>query len=89
MFTVDVLLTHDTLMATLSDDTSIVSSDADPMSASEKLQNHFILLQIWRNKWKSATTLINIGYADNLYRSKIFLVHSLPYATLLYVLKRR
>lgn len=52
IFTGDVPVTNDTLMATFADDTAILSSDTDPVRASEKLQNHLNLLQNWLEHWK-------------------------------------
>ena len=52
IFTGDVPVTNDTLMATFADDTAILSPDSDPVRASEKLQNHLNLLQNWLDNWK-------------------------------------
>jgi hypothetical protein len=45
IFTADVPLTENTLMATFADDTAIMSSDHNPNTASKKLQQHLNLLQ--------------------------------------------
>ena len=39
-------------MATFADDTAILSSDPDPVRASEKLQHHLNLLQNWLEQWR-------------------------------------
>jgi hypothetical protein len=43
---------HTSLFATFADDTVILALDQNPIAASEKLQNHFNILQHWLNKWK-------------------------------------
>jgi hypothetical protein len=45
IFTADVPLKDNTLMATFADDTAIMSSDHDPNTASQELQQHLNLLQ--------------------------------------------
>jgi len=45
LYTADVPTTQDTLTATFADDTAILSSDPDPVRATEKLQHHLNLLQ--------------------------------------------
>jgi hypothetical protein len=50
IYTADVPARDDTLIATLPDDTAILSSDADPAGASERLHHHFIILQNWLKK---------------------------------------
>jgi hypothetical protein len=52
IFTADVPLTENTLMATFTDDTAIMSSDHDPNTASQKLQQHVNLLQNSMEQWK-------------------------------------
>jgi hypothetical protein len=47
IFTANVPLTEKTLMAIFADDTAIMSSDHDPNTASQKLQQHLNLLQNW------------------------------------------
>jgi len=49
LYTVDIPKTQDTLKATFADDTAILSSDPDPVRATEKLQHHF---QHWLEQWK-------------------------------------
>jgi hypothetical protein len=39
-------------MTTFADDTAIVSSDQDPTTASQKLQQHLNLLQTWMEQWE-------------------------------------
>jgi len=39
-------------MATFTDDTAILSSDPDPVRATEKLQHHLNLLQNWLEQWR-------------------------------------
>ena len=39
-------------MATFADDTAILSSDPDPVRATEKLQHHLNLLQHWLEQWR-------------------------------------
>jgi hypothetical protein len=39
-------------MAAFADDTAIMSSDHDPNTASQKLQQHLNLLQNWMEQWK-------------------------------------
>jgi len=51
IYTADVPTTQDTLMATFADDTAILSSDPDPVSATEILQHHLNLLQNWLEQW--------------------------------------
>jgi hypothetical protein len=41
-----------TLIATFADDTAILSSDADPARASERLHHYVSLLENWLTKWK-------------------------------------
>jgi hypothetical protein len=52
LYTADVPLTQDTLMATFAGETAILSSDPDLVRASEKLQHHFNLLQNWLEQWR-------------------------------------
>lgn len=52
MFTQDVPLTTDTFMATFADDTAILSSDPNPIQASDKIQRHLNILQGWLKQWK-------------------------------------
>jgi hypothetical protein len=52
IFTADVPLTDNTLMATFADDTPIMSSHQDPTTASQKLQQHFNLLKTSMEQWK-------------------------------------
>jgi hypothetical protein len=52
IFTADVPLTGNTLRATFADDIAIMSSDHDRNTASQKLQQHFNLLQNWLEEWK-------------------------------------
>ena len=52
IFTADVPLTDNTLMATFADDTAIMSSDQDPNTASQKLQQHLNSLQNWMEQWR-------------------------------------
>jgi hypothetical protein len=52
IFTADVPLTENTLMATFADDTAIMYSDHDPNTASQKLQHLLNLLQNWMEQWK-------------------------------------
>jgi hypothetical protein len=40
-------------MATFAEDTAIMSSDHDPNTASQKLQQHLNLLQNWMEQWKT------------------------------------
>jgi hypothetical protein len=47
-----MLTKKDTLIATFADDTAILSSDADPARASERLQHPLSLLQNWLTTWK-------------------------------------
>jgi len=47
LYTVDFPTTQDTFMATFAEDTAILSSDPDPVCATEKLQHHLNLLQNW------------------------------------------
>lgn len=52
IFTSDIPLSDNTTLATFADDTAILSSDIDPVRASEKLQNHLNSLQGWLKRWK-------------------------------------
>jgi hypothetical protein len=54
IFTADVPLTDNTLIATFADDTAIMSSDHDPAVATHKLQLHLNLIQNWMDRWKIA-----------------------------------
>jgi len=44
--------TQDTVMATFADDTAVLSSDPDPVRATEKFQHHLNLLQHWLEQWR-------------------------------------
>jgi hypothetical protein len=48
--------TNDTLIATFTDDTAILTSALDPTSASEKLQKHLNTINRWLHKWKIPVT---------------------------------
>jgi len=52
LYTADAPTTQDMLMATFVDDTAILSSDPDPVRATEKLQHHLNLLQNWLEQWR-------------------------------------
>jgi len=47
IFMADIPTSDDTLIATFADDTAILSSDTNPIRASEKLQQHLNVLQSW------------------------------------------
>lgn len=51
-FTADIPQSDDTLIATFADDSAIMSSDSDPIKASNNLQAHLDLLEKWYVKWK-------------------------------------
>jgi hypothetical protein len=53
IYTADALTRDTTLIATFADDTAILSSDADPARASERLHHHLSLLQNWLKNGKS------------------------------------
>jgi len=40
-------------MATIADDTAILSSDPDPVRATEKFQHHLNLFQNWLEQWRN------------------------------------
>jgi retron-type reverse transcriptase len=52
LYTADVPTTQNTLMATFADDTALLSSDPDPVRATEKLHHHLNLLHHWLEKWR-------------------------------------
>jgi len=52
IYIADVPPTQCTLMATFADDTAILSSDRDPVHATEKLQHYFHLLKTWLEQWR-------------------------------------
>jgi hypothetical protein len=47
IYTAGASTRNDTLIAIFADDTAILSSDADPARASERLHHHLNLLQNW------------------------------------------
>jgi hypothetical protein len=53
IFTAHVPLIENTLMSTFADDTPIMSSDHDPNTASQKLQQHSTYFKIGRSSGKS------------------------------------
>jgi hypothetical protein len=52
IYTADAPTRNDTLTATFADDTATLSSDADPVRASERLHTDLNLLQNWLKKWR-------------------------------------
>jgi hypothetical protein len=52
IFTADIPTTDDTLIATFTDDTAMLSSDTNPNRASDKLQLHLIVFQTWLEQWR-------------------------------------
>jgi hypothetical protein len=52
IFSADIPLAENILMATFADDTAIISSDHDPNTPSQKLQQHLNLLQNSMEQWK-------------------------------------
>lgn len=52
IYTADVPQTDGVVMATYADDTLLMSSDADPVIASEKLQLALCALEPWLQKWQ-------------------------------------
>jgi hypothetical protein len=70
IFTADVPLTGKTLMATFADDTAIMSSDHDPNTSSQKLQQYLNLLPNWTESGKLQLILQN---PHNIYYKKNYL----------------
>ena len=52
LFTADIPVHPDTLLATFADDTAILSSNSDPETASANLQRHLFLIEHWCKKWR-------------------------------------
>ncbi|YCJ93244.1 MAG: RNA-directed DNA polymerase [Candidatus Karelsulcia muelleri] len=52
LYTADIPTTDSTLIATFADDTAILSTNENPVTASEKLQTHLNMLQDWFHKWR-------------------------------------
>jgi hypothetical protein len=52
IYTADIPTTRVTKMATFADDTAILASHADPVSASRHLPTHLRNLETWFRKWK-------------------------------------
>jgi len=52
VFTADLPTTENTLTGTLADDTVLLASHEDPLTASTRLQHHLNLLEAWATKWK-------------------------------------
>jgi hypothetical protein len=71
IYTADVPTTDDTLIATFADDTAVLSSDADPVRTSERLQHQLYLLQTWLKQWKIKATRLNL-HKQHLQREEVF-----------------
>ena len=52
IFTADLPTTDHTTIATFADDTGLLVVHADPIVASQHLQHHFNILQVWVDTWK-------------------------------------
>jgi hypothetical protein len=52
LYTSDLPTTENTLTGTFTDDTVILASHEDPMTATTRLQQHINLLEAWATKWK-------------------------------------
>jgi hypothetical protein len=52
LYTSDIPATAETTIGTFADDTIILSSHEHPETASEQLQHHLNLLDLWAKKWK-------------------------------------
>jgi len=52
IFTADLPLTEQTLAATYADDTAILASHQNPITASRKLQNHLSQFEKWLKRWR-------------------------------------
>jgi hypothetical protein len=52
IFTVDIPITDDILIANFAGDTATLSSDTNPNRASDKLQLHLNILQTWLEQWR-------------------------------------
>jgi len=52
IFTADPPETEQTLTATYADDTAILASHQNPITASKKLQNHLNQFEIWLKRWR-------------------------------------
>jgi hypothetical protein len=52
IFTADIPTTSNTEIATYADDTALLALTEDPQVASEHLQYHLNLLQIWTERWR-------------------------------------
>jgi len=55
IFTADLPSTDHTTIATFADDTGLIAVHADPIVASQQLQNHLDILQKWVDTWKIKT----------------------------------
>jgi hypothetical protein len=69
IYTADASTRNDTLIATFADDTAILSSDADPARALERLQYHLNLLQNWLRKMENRSKPSQI-YSNNIHNKK-------------------
>ena len=68
IFTADIPTSEDTLIATFADDTTILSSDTNPIRASDKLQQHLNVLQSWLEQWRvemNSTKSTQISFTTN------------------------
>jgi hypothetical protein len=52
LYTSDIPTTAETTIGSFADDTIILSSHEHPETASEQLQHHLNLLDLWAKKWK-------------------------------------
>lgn len=52
VYTADLPATENTLTGTFADDTVLLASHEDPITASTRLQHHLNLLEAWATKWK-------------------------------------
>jgi len=52
IFTADLPTTDHTIIATFADDTGLLAVHADPIVASQQVQNHLDILQEWVDTWK-------------------------------------
>ena len=52
VFTADLPETEQTLAATYADDTAILASHQNPITASRKLQNHLNQFEKWLKRWR-------------------------------------
>jgi hypothetical protein len=68
IYTADAPTGDDTSIATFADDTAILSSDADPARASERLHHHLSILQNWQKMENQGKP--GLVYSNNIHKKK-------------------